>query len=296
MSAVDGKHLSAQDVMERFVAERGDLFEEFHLMAAVIPDTVNLIRTTAGYVHFYENQTTEDQALSGPMRELIATCQLCAKNDDRFAPNHVRRLYRMGITNRVIFEAAASIAPIVGWSTVAHVAQAILTANKPEYRYGVLPPGGEPRELTPFPELAIGRARSGVIRDRLLETPEWRYVARIDPELARRSSAFVDHCLLAECARDALLGPGVRELIAVAALCVRGEVDLAARHIERAYAYGISRRQVLEAISCVLPMTGTLTVQIGARAMRLAERAAGRGGARSRPTKRRASSRRGRRK
>lgn len=296
MSAVDGKHLSAQDVMERFVAERGDLFEEFHLMAAVIPDTVNLIRTTAGYVHFYENQTTEDQALSGPMRELIATCQLCAKNDDRFAPNHVRRLYRMGITNRVIFEAAASIAPIVGWSTVAHVAQAILTANKPEYRYGVLPPGGEPRELTPFPELAIGRARSGVIRDRLLETPEWRYVARIDPELARRGSAFVDHCLLAEGARDALLGPGVRELIAVAALCVRGEVDLAARHIERAYAYGISRRQVLEAISCVLPMTGTLTVQIGARAMRLAERAAGRGGARSRPTKRRASSRRGRRK
>jgi alkylhydroperoxidase/carboxymuconolactone decarboxylase family protein YurZ len=294
MSIVDGKPLSAQDVMERFIAERGDLFEEFHLMAAEIPDTVNLIRTTAGYVHFYENQTTEDQELSGPMRELIATCQLCAKNDDRFAPNHVRRLYRMGITNRVIFEAAVSIAPMVGWSTVAHVAQAILTANNPEYPYGVLPPGGEPEELRPFPELDIGRVRNDVIRDRLLDTPEWRYVARIDPELARRGSAFVDHCLLAQGAQNALLGPGVRELIAVAALCVRGEVDLAARHIKRAYAYGISRRQVLEAISCVLPMTGALTVQIGARAMSRADRAVSRSSARSRAAKRTKPSRRSR--
>jgi hypothetical protein len=29
--------------------------------------------------------------------------------------------------------------------------------------------------------------------------------------------------------------------------------------------------QVLEAISCVLPMTGALTVQIGVRAMQLAD-------------------------
>jgi alkylhydroperoxidase/carboxymuconolactone decarboxylase family protein YurZ len=296
MSMVHGTPPSAHEVMERFIAERGDLFEEFHLMAAAIPDTVELIRTTAGYVHFYENQTAADQELSGPMRELIATCQLCAKNDDRFAPNHVRRLYRMGITNRVIFEAAVSIAPIVGWSTVAHVAQAILTANKPEYPYGVLPPGGEPSELTPFPELGIGRTRRGAPRDGLLDTPEWRYVASIDPELARRAGAFVDHCLLAESARDALLGPGVRELIAVAALCARGEAELAARHIERACAYGISRRQVLEAISCVLPMTGALTVQIGARAMRLAGLAAGKGSARSRAVKRRKPSRGGRRK
>jgi alkylhydroperoxidase/carboxymuconolactone decarboxylase family protein YurZ len=202
----------------------------------------------------------------------------------------------MGITNRVIFEAAVSIAPIVGWSTVAHVAQAILTANKPEYPYGMLPPGGEPGKLTPFPELDIGRARSGVVRDRLLDTPEWRYVARIDPELARRGSAFVDHCLLVQGAQDALLGPGVRELIAVAALCVRGEVDLAARHIRRAYAYGISRRQVLEAISCVLPMTGALTVQIGARALRLADRAVARGSTRSRTAKQPKPSRRSRRK
>jgi alkylhydroperoxidase/carboxymuconolactone decarboxylase family protein YurZ len=202
----------------------------------------------------------------------------------------------MGITNRVIFEAAVGIAPVVGWSTVAHVAQAILTANKPEYSYGALPPGGEPRELTPFPELGIGRTRSGAPRDRLLDTPEWRYVARIDPELARRASAFVDHCLLAESASGALLGPGVRELIAVAALCARGEAELAARHIERAYAYGISRRQVLEAISCVLPMTGALTVQIGARAMRLAGRAGRPGSARPRADKRRKPSRGSRRR
>lgn len=296
--SVEVKAPSAQDIVERFIAERGDLFEEFHLMAATIPDTVDLIRTTAGYVHFYENQTTGDQELSGPMRELIATCQLCAKNDDRFAPNHVRRLYRMGVTNRVIFEAATSIAPIVGWSTIAHIAQAILTANRPEYPYGTLPPGGEPKQLTRFPEIDIGRTRCGASRDRLLDTPEWRYVARIDPELARRSSAFVDHCLLAEGAQHALLGPGARELIAIAALCARGEVELAARHIERAYAYGINRHMVLEAISCVLPMTGALTVQIGARAMSRADRLSRRGKRRTQVNapQRRTRSRPGRRR
>ena len=64
-----------------------------------------------------------------------------------------------------------------------------------------------------------------------------------------------------------MLGAGARELIAVAALCARGAADTAARHIRRAYAYGVTRLQVLEAISCVLPMTGALTVEIGARAM-----------------------------
>ena len=153
-------------------------------MASAIPETVNHIRRTAGYVHFYENQTAPDQELSGPMRELIATCQLCAKNDDRFAPNHVRRLYRMGVTNRVIFEAGAGIAPVVGWSTIAHVAQAILTANDPKYPFGELPPGGEPKELTPFPELSLGRSRQGLPNsadDGLLQTPEWRYVAKHRP-------------------------------------------------------------------------------------------------------------------
>ncbi len=265
-------NLSAEDIMARFIAERGDLFEEFHLMAREIPETVNLVRRTAGYVHFYENQTTSDQELSGPKRELIATSQLCAKNDDRFAPNHVRRLYRMGVNNRLIFEAGASIAPIVGWSTIAHVAQAILTANDPKYPYGDLPAGGEPKELTSFPELKLGRERVKPYDDSLLQTPEWRYVAAIDPELARRAAAFVDHCLVSGAVKEPLLGPGVRELIAIAALCARGEAEFAAQHIKRAYSYGMSRRQVLEAISCVLPMTGALTVQIGARAMQQAER------------------------
>lgn len=261
------KDLGADEVMQRFIKERGDLFEEFHLFAREAPETVNLVRRTAGYVHFYENQTTPDQNLSGPMRELIATCQLCAKNDDRFAPNHVRRLYRMGVTNRVMFEAGEGIAPIVGWSTVAHIAKAIITANDPAYQYGTLPPGGEPKELTRFPELDLGREAVTPTSESLLETPEWRYVAQIDPELARRAVAFVDHCLLAGGAKDNLLGPGARELIAIAAVCARGEVDIAAQHIKRAYAYGVTKHQVLEAISCVLPMTGALTVQIGARAM-----------------------------
>jgi alkylhydroperoxidase/carboxymuconolactone decarboxylase family protein YurZ len=264
-------NLSPETVMARFVAERGDIFEEFHFMAREMPETVNLVRRTAGYVHYYENQTTADQELSGPMRELIALCQLCAQGDDRFAANHVRRLYRMGVTNRAMFEAAASIAPVVGWSTISHVAQAILTANKPEYPYGVLPPGGEPATLTPFPELSIGRERNRTSSESLLDTPEWKYIAEIDPELARRAAAFVDHCLLPRGAADELLGPGPRELVAIAALCVRGEVDLAAQHIRRAYAYGMNRRQVLEAISCVLPMTGAVTVQIGARAMQQAD-------------------------
>lgn len=268
-------NLSPETVMARFVAERGDIFEEFHFMAREMPETVNLVRRTAGYVHYYENQTTADQELSGPMRELIALCQLCAQGDDRFAANHVRRLYRMGVTNRAMFEAAAGIAPIVGWSTISHVAQAILTANKPEYPYGVLPPGGEPATLTPFPEMSLGRERTGTSGESLLDTPEWKYIAEIDPELARRAAGFVDHCLLPLGATDELLGPGPRELVAIAALCVRGEVDLAAQHIRRAYAYGMNRRQVLEAISCVLPMTGAITVQIGARAMQQADQAAG---------------------
>ena len=258
---------AADDIVQRFIRERGDLFEEFHLFAREAPETVELVRRAAGYVHFYENQTRPDQNLSGPMRELIATCQLCAKNDDRFAPNHVRRLYRMGVTNRVIFEAGDAIASIVGWSTVAHIARAILTANDPAYPYGTLPEGGEPKTLTPFPELELGRDAKQPTSEALLDTPEWVYIAAIDPELARRAGAFVDHCLLAGGSHDKLLGTGARELIAIAALCARGEQDMAAQHIRRAYAYGVTRRQVLEAVSCVLPMTGAITVQIAARAM-----------------------------
>jgi alkylhydroperoxidase/carboxymuconolactone decarboxylase family protein YurZ len=211
------------------------------------------------------------------MRELIATPALCAKMDMRHAPNHIRRMYRMGMTNRVIFEGAAAFATVVGWSSLTYVSLAIEEANSPDYPYGKLPEGGEPKELKPFPELAMGRTRKRPGKDSLLDTPEWRYAAGIDAEMARRCAAFVDHCLLADGAKDALLGPGPRELIVIAALCMRGEPELAAQHMRRAYDYGMTRRQVLEAISCVFPMSGMTTGQIGLQAMLQADRQGKRG-------------------
>jgi alkylhydroperoxidase/carboxymuconolactone decarboxylase family protein YurZ len=159
------------------------------------------------------------------------------------------------------------------------VSLAIMEANNPDYPFGKLPEGGEPKTLTPFPELTMGRKRKSGKDGSLLDSPEWRYAAGIDPELARRCVAFVDHCLLAGGAKDEHLGPGPRELIAIAALCTRGEVDLATQHIVRAYDYGMTKRQVLEAIACVLPMFGMVTGQLGWRAMQLAD-AAGRKGTR----------------
>jgi alkylhydroperoxidase/carboxymuconolactone decarboxylase family protein YurZ len=265
------EQLTADQLMAAFIKERGDIFSEFAMMSREIPEAVDAIRRAAGYVHFYEGQTTEDQVLSGPMRELIALCQLCAKNDDRFAPNHVRRLYRFGITNRVMLDAALGIGAIVGWSTVAHVAQAIEAANNRDYPFGEFPEEGAPKTLTPFPELEQGRGPSGRA-DSILETEEWKYVAAIDPVLAERAAGFVDRALAVTPSAGDQLGPGPRELVAIAALCYRGEVEIAAQHIRRAYALGMTKKQVLEAISCVLPMTGAVTVQIGARAMMLADR------------------------
>ena len=265
--------MSAEAVIARAIARRGEIFDEFRLLAQESPRTYDLISNTAGYMHHYTGAESAQQNLSGPMRELIALCQLCAKGDDRFAANHVRRLWQHGITNKVMVEAATAIAPIVGWSTIAHVTLAMLTANDPAYPFGKLPPGGAPKTLAPFPELNIGRNKTGIASESLLDTAEWQYVAKLEPELARRAAKWVDHCLLPDGAQDELLGPGPRELIAIAALCARGEVEFAAQHIRRAYQYGLSKLQVLEAISCVLPMTGALTVQIGVRAMQLAEQA-----------------------
>jgi alkylhydroperoxidase/carboxymuconolactone decarboxylase family protein YurZ len=103
------------------------------------------------------------------------------------------------------------------------------------------------------------------------ENEEWRYAATIDAELVRRAAAFVDHCVAADGASDAILGPGPRELIVIAALCTRGEADLAAQHIRRAYDYGMTKRQVLEAICCVVPMSGMVSATLGLRAMRIVE-------------------------
>ncbi len=265
--------MSAEAVIARAIARRGEIFDEFRLLAQESPHTYDLISKTAGYMHHYEGEEGAAQKLSGTMRELIALCQLCAKGDDRFAANHVRRLWQRGVTNKVMVEAATSIAPIVGWSTIAHVTLAMLTANDPAYPFGKRPPEGAPKTLTPFPELHTGREKKTAVDESLLNTPEWQYVARLEPELARRAAKWVDHCLLPDGAVNELLGPGPRELIAIAALCARGEVEFAAQHIRRAYQYGLTRLQVLEAISCVLPMTGALTVQIGVRAMQLVDAA-----------------------
>jgi len=268
----DEPDLSPEAVLARATAARGDIFPEWKILAHASPQTYDLVTRTGGYFHHYEGQTTAEQQLSGPMRELIATPALCAKGDFRHAPNHVRRMYRMGLTNRIIMEAAAAFSTVTGWATIANTGFAILEANNPDYPFGKLPDGGEPKELTPFPELYMGRARRGAAARSLLDAPEWRYAASVDAELARRAAAWVDHCLLARGAQDELLGPGPRELIVVSALCTRGEVDLAARHIRHDYDCGMTRRQALEAISAVLPMTGMVSGQLGLRAMQLAER------------------------
>ena len=77
----------------------------------------------------------------------------------------------------------------------------------------------------------MGRDKAGVAGESLLNTPEWQYVAKLEPELARRAATWVDHCLLPDGAKDELLGPGPRELIAIAALCARGEVEFAAQNM-----------------------------------------------------------------
>ncbi|HSQ05199.1 MAG TPA: carboxymuconolactone decarboxylase family protein, partial [Burkholderiales bacterium] len=266
----DSNDMTPEAVIARAIARRGEIFDEFRLIATEVPRTYDLISTTAGYMHHYQGAEGARQQLSGAMRELIALCQLAAKGDDRFAANHVRRLYERGVTNKVMFEAAAAIAAIVGWSTIGHVATAILTANDRAYPYGKLPPDGPPKKLTPFPELAIGKGKPIESTDSFLNAPEWRYVAELDAQLARRCARWLGHCLLPETGTEEL-GPGARAMIALAALCARGEEKAAAHHIRRAYAYGVTRIQVLEAISCVLPMTGAETLRIGVRAMQLAD-------------------------
>jgi alkylhydroperoxidase/carboxymuconolactone decarboxylase family protein YurZ len=264
--------LSPEAVLTRAAKARGDIFPEWKVLAYASPQTYDLVTHTGGYFHKYHGESSDEQQLSGPMRELIATPALASKGDYRHAPNHVRRMYRMGLTNRAIMEAAAAFATVTGWATIANTGYVIMEAMSPGYPFGTLPEGGEPKTLTPFPELKMGRTRKAATRDALPGLEEWRYAASIDPELARRATGWLEHCLLTGGAREELLGPGPRELIVIAALCTRGEVDLAAQHIRRACDYGMTRRQVLEAISAIVPMTGMISMQLGLRAMQAAER------------------------
>ena len=263
--------LSPEAVLARATKARGDIFPEWKPVAYAIPKTYHLINETVSYLHQYQGQAESSGGLSAQMRELIAIPALCAKGDMRHAPNHVRRAYRLGLTDKALFEAATAYAVVTGWaSSILQMSLTITEAKNPAYPFGQLPPGGEPQELVPFPEMKMGRTLKNKDGKAPAQAPEWHYAATIDPEFARRATAWVDHCLLDDAAHD-VLGPGPRALIAIAALCTRGEVELAANHVRRAYDYGMTKRNVLEAICCVIPMTGMITAQLGLRAMQLAD-------------------------
>ena len=260
--------LSPEAVLARATAARGDIFPEWKTLVYASPKTYHLINQTVSYLHQYHGLQVVSGQLSVPMRELIAIPALCSKGDLRHAPNHIRRMYREGLTNKALFEGAAAFASVVGWASLTYVSLAIETANSADYPFGKLPPGGEPKELKPFPEMSMGRQVKSASGESLADLEEWRYAAEIDAELTRRAAAFVDHCVATDDTNDSILGPGPRALIVIAALCTRGEVDLAAAQMRRAYHYGMTRRQVLEAICCVVPMTGMVSATLGLRAMR----------------------------
>lgn len=268
----ESEELDPEAIMAEYIRNRGDIFDEWHFMVRYVPLTIVRLHGAAGYILQNDNKTTPDQELSVQLRELIALCHLSAKGNARFAANHVRRLYRFGVTNAAMFESIEALSIVIGHSTIAHVAEAILLANDPNYPFGKMPEGGEPETLVRFPELDMGWEANGpVIGDRN-ELPVWKYCAEIDPELARRCTAYVNHCLTDRRA-ERVFSPGLRELIAVTGLCARGLGEIAADRIRRVYAYGFTRRQVLEAISITHNMTGSTSVEIGLRAMMQADAA-----------------------
>ncbi len=263
--------LSPEAVIEKAIAARGDVFPEWRLIAEASPETMATVTQTGGYLHKYEGIGGEAQQLSAQMRELIATPAICGKGDLRHSPNHVRRMYRLGMTNKVILEGALAFALAVGWATMLNVSYAIMQANSADYPFGKLPEGGEPKELAPFPELTMGRKRLTGSEEPLAEMAPWKYGATIDPELVKRIAAWTGWASGIDAGEDALLGPGPRALIIIAGLATRGDVARAARYIQRAYDHGMNRRQVLEAISAVVPMTGMISLEAGLEAMRLAD-------------------------
>src|SRR6185295_1071861 len=151
--------LTPEAVLARATKARGDIFPEWKPLAYALPKTYHLINETVSYLHQYHGQAGSAEQLSGPMRELISIPALCAKGDLRHAPNHIRRAYRLGLTNKALFEGAMAYATVTGWSSLTFVSLAIMEANNPLYPYGQLPPGGEPKALKPFPEMKLGRAR-----------------------------------------------------------------------------------------------------------------------------------------
>ena len=265
--------LPAEEIIRMGIARRGDILPESRLFIETLPRAYAINQPVVGYVHQYEGMGMPGQVLTVQMRELIATCQLAAKGDDRFAANHVRRLWRLGVCNKAIFEAALAMIPATGFSTIPHVASAVIMAGDPDYKEGVIPEGGAPAISRPFAELSQGRSRADRSDDTgLLADPDWQDIAALDAEYARRAARLIDFALLLNGpGPQDLLGPGPRELICIAGLCGRGMADIAARHVRRARAWGMSRHQIFEAVSCITPMSGIAAVQTGIRAIRMGE-------------------------
>lgn len=261
--------LDTQAILERFRTARGDTFWEFDQLMAYPPAVEVAGLGLAGHVHGYQGATADTQVLSVQMRELIAIVLLASQSGPRFAANHVRRLYRLGVTNAVIVEAALAATPALGFSCTVYVSGAIHRANDPSNLEGALPPGGAPETLVDFPELHLGRDRSAAaVADLAPATGEvWQYAARIDPLLVDLVRRYYEHVYALTDEGSALLPPAARQLIVIPALCLKGAIELAADHIRRATGLGASAGQILAAISSAFPMTGLATVEFGLRAM-----------------------------
>ena len=111
----NSEDLSPEAILARATAARGDIFPEWKPIAYALPQTYDLINKTGSYLHQYHGQSAAEQALSGPMRELIAIPALCAKGDIRHSATHVRRLYRMGVNSDcTVYATPASLAARCG--------------------------------------------------------------------------------------------------------------------------------------------------------------------------------------
>ena len=141
----------------------------------------------------------------------------------------------------MVVEALWAAEPVFGRANMVRGIQAIRLANDPANTEGRLPPDGEPKELLSFPELHLAEGPHAAADDTGLgATAEMAFIARIDPKLAELAVAH--HNLVY---RDGVSRPGAilpaaaLELIAIAALCIRGATDLASEQMRRALPPGV---------------------------------------------------------
>jgi alkylhydroperoxidase/carboxymuconolactone decarboxylase family protein YurZ len=249
------------DAVEQSRVARGDLFWETVELARLsshYPDT-----PIGAYVHQYQGHGDASQLLSAQMRELIATVMLVATGKLRFGANHVRRLYRMGVTDAVILEAFWAGAPFFGRANLLLAVQAIHMASDVSHHEGALPPNGPPTELVDFQELHFGNDGQEGKPD--AGSRPWQLISSLDPKLAALAMDFYGRTLSAR--EPWILPVAARELIAVVVLSWRGLPSMAAIHIARALRCGLTARHVLDALSAAIPMTGLTTLEVGTQAM-----------------------------